>query len=776
MHAEQQSLPKVNLYSSKTLFEKKNSRNQKRFAQMLKRKTALSIKTKSIKSKKFQISSQNNNLNRVKTISPIKNKTPLRIKIITQTEKTISKKEELKNNDYNNEVIINISPISSSAKNENSSKISNILNENNNNNSSTNNSNNNSCTLKDSKEKEINISTLENASEEELIPNLNNENNNINDEEDDDNNLRNKINNLYDYDNDDSISRNINTNNNQNSKIKEENQFALKYLSSSSESFVQLDNNLVTRVKYQNNHFTESYFQALFPQLSLDDNHKIIKDKNYNVSEIIKEEKEIETPLRIKKDENLDFAQKNKQKKYNDYYIKRNCKKNFDTENKTIHESFNENLNSFISFNSTQNLSMSAVILNNKKNNNTNTENKLIDSYKKKYSNENIKNKNNKINLLKKNLKLKKCLTKNILRKNKKSLHYMYSANLSIKKHLKKEREMNQVKNSLLSNYKKNLSISSNKSKIRLKFKNSSCITDTSSIKNNTNANGHHSVLNFREKCYNYSIDRVDKINKPKKQISFFDKNKKYGKIIDTNKINKHNTANLINLKKPHSTYLLNFNKERPSSTKNSIPKKSIFNLYFSSSKILIKQLPNKKKRETDKKRNKVDLDTYTTKSKESMIINTSSLINLNTNSIISQKTNLYSNKKPIPKKSKFTLINKKCDYSHIKPKVETNLNNLIKKNKNNFNKSTISCKTTKDKTEEERKKINFKKKKSTLYKTVMNFKTTYRNVNVLKNDKIKTESKLLLNKNDNINKSCRNFRKKLNNKGIKPKNGSKNN
>ena len=771
MHAEQQSFPKVNLYLSKTLFEKKNVRNQKRFAQMLKRKTALSTKNNGIKPKKIQITTQNNP-NRIKTDSPVKNRNPLKIKIITQTENLTSKKEESKN--YNNEIIINISSTSSGAKNENSSKISNILNENNNNNSSTNNSNNNSCILKDSKEKEINISTLENASEEEIIPNLNNENknnenNNINDEEEDDNNLRNKINNLYDYDNDDSISKNLNSNNhnNHNSKIKEENQFALKYLSSSSDSFVQLDNNLVTRAKFQNNHFTDSYFQALFPQLSLDDNHKTIKDKNYNVSEIIKEEKEIETPLRNKKSvENV--SKKNKQKKYHDYFIKRNCKKNLDTENKTIHESINENLNSFISFNSIQNLSMSAVILNNKKNN-ANIETKLVNSYKKKNNNAKFKYKNNKISLLKKNLKLKKCLTKNVLHKNKKTLHYMYSANLSIKKHIKKDKEMAEIKNSLLINYKKNLGIN-NKSKLRLKIRNSSCITDTSSIKNNANTNGHYSVLNFREGYYNHSIDRADKIINHKKQISFFDKSKKYGNIIDTHKINKNET--LTNLTRSYSKKKLNFDKERPSSTKNNTKKKSLFNLYFSSSKVLIKKLP-KKKIETNQKRNKICFKTIATKSKESIIIN-SSLMNLNNNSIISKKSNLNSNKKLLQKKSKFTLINKKFDYSHIKPKVETNLNQFLKKNKKTFNKS-ISCLTTKDKNEEDSKKICFKKKKLSLYNTVMNFNTAYHNVNFLKNDKIKTESKLLLNKNDTINKSCMNFRKKIYSKDIKSKNAGNN-
>ena len=41
---------------------------------------------------------------------------------------------------------------------------------------------------------------------------------------------------------------------------------------------------------------TESYFQALFPDLMLDSN-KQMKNKNYEVTEIIKEEREIDSPF-----------------------------------------------------------------------------------------------------------------------------------------------------------------------------------------------------------------------------------------------------------------------------------------------------------------------------------------------------------------------------------------------------------------------------------------------------------------------------------------------
>ena len=48
MLVQEESLPKPNIYSSKVLFEQVDSRNKKRMAQMLKRKTALSAKNKSI--------------------------------------------------------------------------------------------------------------------------------------------------------------------------------------------------------------------------------------------------------------------------------------------------------------------------------------------------------------------------------------------------------------------------------------------------------------------------------------------------------------------------------------------------------------------------------------------------------------------------------------------------------------------------------------------------------------------------------------------------------
>ena len=69
----------------------------------------------------------------------------------------------------------------------------------------------------------------------------------------------------------------------------DDNEFALNFLTSKNKSFIQLGNNLITKVKMQNNDFTESYILAL----GLNDQNKP-KEKyiNFNNIEIIKEEKE----------------------------------------------------------------------------------------------------------------------------------------------------------------------------------------------------------------------------------------------------------------------------------------------------------------------------------------------------------------------------------------------------------------------------------------------------------------------------------------------------
>ncbi len=294
MLAQEESLPKANIYSSKVLFEQVDMRNKKRMAQMRKRKTALSTNNKSIE-ENYKDFSPKTTLN-----SPKKeeNDNELLFRSVIKDKENITNN---KINSNNNEIIIDIKIDSELEKEEekekdinlpnnngnkikfdNCSAVSNIVSENNNyyNNSSTNNSINNSALFKDSQEKEINISYLDNDSFEEIIIN----------KEEEDNNNKIKSTKIIDYDIDED-----NIINKLENKIKEENEYALKYLSSSSDSFVQLDNNLVARAKAQGGDMTDSYLQALFPLINLDSN-KTNKNKNYEVIDIIKEEKEFDTP------------------------------------------------------------------------------------------------------------------------------------------------------------------------------------------------------------------------------------------------------------------------------------------------------------------------------------------------------------------------------------------------------------------------------------------------------------------------------------------------
>ena len=295
----EETLPQANIYSNKTLFEQADDRIKKRIAQMLKRKSAFSVKNNSKENEK--------------------NKSPIKTSIIKNTnidenilKNDLNQKKDVKNKikdniEQNDEIISELNLENNNISNikkhfvcesniinlDNSPILSNnnIINENNYyNNSSTNNSYNNSITFRDSQEKEVNISNLDNNSIDDII--INKEDNNLEEDFLNINNDNDRIlsKSLYNYDHDDDLMQN------KEEKIKEENEFALKYLTSSSDSFVQLDNHLVARAKVQGGEITESYLQALFPDMVLDQN-KPLKTKNYEVTEIIKEEREIESPF-----------------------------------------------------------------------------------------------------------------------------------------------------------------------------------------------------------------------------------------------------------------------------------------------------------------------------------------------------------------------------------------------------------------------------------------------------------------------------------------------
>lgn len=115
------------------------------------------------------------------------------------------------------------------------------------------------------------------------------------------------INNSINKDNDNNLIKNIINLDEENdflfehdNNITNKNEFALRYLTSknNNKSFIKLGNNLTTRVKMQNNDFTDSYILALGLNES---NNKKNKYKFYQNFEAIKEEKEKENDININK-------------------------------------------------------------------------------------------------------------------------------------------------------------------------------------------------------------------------------------------------------------------------------------------------------------------------------------------------------------------------------------------------------------------------------------------------------------------------------------------
>ena len=113
------------------------------------------------------------------------------------------------------------------------------------------------------------------------------------------------INNSINKDNDNNLIKNIINLDEENdllfeydNNITNKNEFALRYLTSknNNKSFIKLGNNLTTRVKMQNNDFTDSYILALGLNES---NNKKDKYKFYQNFEAIKEEKEKENDINI---------------------------------------------------------------------------------------------------------------------------------------------------------------------------------------------------------------------------------------------------------------------------------------------------------------------------------------------------------------------------------------------------------------------------------------------------------------------------------------------
>ena len=83
-----------------------------------------------------------------------------------------------------------------------------------------------------------------------------------------------------------------------NNDLMNKNEFALNYLTPYKKSFIKLGNNLTTKVKMQNNNFTDSYILALGldEQNNIKDKYKILQN-----IDIIKEEKEKEKFITLNK-------------------------------------------------------------------------------------------------------------------------------------------------------------------------------------------------------------------------------------------------------------------------------------------------------------------------------------------------------------------------------------------------------------------------------------------------------------------------------------------
>jgi hypothetical protein len=271
MRVKNTVLPQANIYSSKILFDKLEDRNQKRIAQIVKRKNALL--------------SKNKNFNRItKDKSSEQMTTPSTQELSLLNNISNISKSSIKEENLYNKIIISSKPRTmerflSSYKRRNKNKDSSDI------------SRNFNIQEDDLYEKEVNISNLndndnfaESITEKQKIKN----NNKIILLRDKQNKNSNNIKKVIDSD------KNTKEKNN----ICQRNKYAIEFLSSNLDSFVEFKNKLVTKAKYNKNYFTLSYSQALFLDYNNLSNKKSIKDKNYNyeVNDIIKEENESFSP------------------------------------------------------------------------------------------------------------------------------------------------------------------------------------------------------------------------------------------------------------------------------------------------------------------------------------------------------------------------------------------------------------------------------------------------------------------------------------------------
>ena len=259
-------LPQANIYSSKILFDKFEDRNQKRIAQIIKRKNILLSKKKNFNNITKDIISEQMITHTTQEISTTTNNTNNNILDLS--------KSSIKEENYNNKISLTSKPIiiqrflsSFNYKNRDINSL-NIFEE-------------------DLSEKEVNISNLNDTDTDNFIDNYK-------DKEEITYN-----NNKIFYEKNKKNENDIKEKNN----IFQRNKYAIEYLSSNVDSFVEFKNKLVTKAKYNKNYFTLSYSQALFLDYNNSNNKFKGKEKayNYEVNDIIKEENESYSPSQNKK-------------------------------------------------------------------------------------------------------------------------------------------------------------------------------------------------------------------------------------------------------------------------------------------------------------------------------------------------------------------------------------------------------------------------------------------------------------------------------------------
>jgi len=168
-------------------------------------------------------------------------------------------------------------------------------------------------------------------------------------------------------------------------------EYAKNFCTSTSKSFVHLNNNLVARAAAQNEKNTTSYLLALCPEiLKKNNNNKEVIFENYAVDDAINEENEVETPNKGNK--TFLNSDNNHKKKYNFKKNFNNC--NFDCKKNNGKDLKNDTFNNLLFNNVNHKKSKSGISFNNILKNHS-AENKKSILKKKIQNSGNNKNTNN---------------------------------------------------------------------------------------------------------------------------------------------------------------------------------------------------------------------------------------------------------------------------------------------------------------------------------------------------------------------------------------------